>query len=82
MIDDFFIVEERSPCFDATLVTRMPGTYFMEEHAVSLKLPTLWTSQPEVWFTQAEAQFTLRGITADETKYFYILASLDQEMVT
>ena len=54
----------------------------MEEHAVSLKLPTFWTSQPDVWFAQAEAQFTLRGITADETKYFYVLASLDQETAT
>ena len=54
----------------------------MEGNAVSLKLPTFWTSQPEVWFAQAEAQFTLRGITADETKYFYVLASLDQETAT
>ena len=52
------------------------------EHAVSLKLPTFWTSQPEVWFAQAEAQFNLRGITADDTKYFYVLAALDQQTAT
>ena len=46
------------------------------------KTPTFCTSQPEVWFAQAEAQFTLRGITADETKYFYVLSSLDEEMAT
>ena len=50
-----------------------------EEHAVSLKLPTFWTSHPEVWFVQAEAQFELRRVTADETKYLYVLAALDQE---
>lgn len=53
-----------------------------EEHAVSLKLPTFWTSQPEVWFAQAEAQFHLRGITADDTKYYYVLAALDQDTAT
>ena len=50
-----------------------------EENAVSLKLPTLWTSQPEVWFTQAQAQFNLQGISTSDTKYFYVLAALDQE---
>ncbi len=53
-----------------------------EEHAVSLKLPTFWTSQPEVWFAQAEAQFTLRGITTDATQYFYVVAALDQQTAT
>jgi len=53
-----------------------------EEHAVSLKLPTFWTSQPDVWFAQAEAQFSLRGITADDTKYFYVIAALDQQTAT
>ena len=52
------------------------------EHAVSLKLPTFWMLQPEVWFTQAEAQFNLRGITANDTKYFYVLTALDQQTVT
>ena len=54
----------------------------IQEHAVSLKLPTFWTSQPEVWFAQAEAQFNLRGITFDATKYYYVLAALDQETAT
>lgn len=54
----------------------------MSENAVSLKLPAFWTSQPEVWFAQAEAQFNLRGVTASDTKYFYVLAALDQETAT
>ena len=31
--------------------------------AVSLKLPTFWAEHPQVWFTQAEAQFHIRKIT-------------------
>ena len=67
---------------DATLVTLTPGTYFMarEEHAVALKLPIFWTAQPDVWF--AQAQFNLRGITADDTKYYYVVAALDQDTAT
>ena len=53
-----------------------------EEHAVSLKLPAFWTSQPDVWFAQAEAQFSLRGVSADETKYYYVIAALDQQTAT
>ena len=52
------------------------------ENAVSLYLPTFWISQPEIRFVQVEAQFKLRGIAADDSKYFYVLAALDQETVT
>jgi hypothetical protein len=47
-------------------------------NAVSLKLPTFWSSQPTVWFVQAEAQFHIRSITDDTTKYYYVVAALDQ----
>ena len=50
-----------------------------EANAVSLKLPIFWTSQPQVWFQQAEAQFTIRNITVDNTKYAYVVAALDQD---
>ena len=49
---------------------------------MALKLPTFWSSQPRVWFAQAEAQFEIRRITADETKYYHILAALDQGTAT
>ena len=53
-----------------------------EVNAVSLKLPIFYTSPPEVWFFQAEAQFAPGGITADETKYYYVIATHDQPTVT
>ena len=45
--------------------------------AVSLKLPEFWTRSPEVWFAKIEAQFNTRQISSDQTKYDYVLASLE-----
>ena len=50
-----------------------------QQYAVSLKLPGFWTIHPRVWFQQTEAQFVLRQITADNMKYFYVVAALDQD---
>jgi len=52
--------------------------------AVALKLPNFWVGNPEVWFAQAEAQFATRQpqITADDTKYNYVLAALDNAAAT
>lgn len=46
-------------------------------HAVSLKLPTFWPDEPDIWFAQAESQFAIRGITADATKFHYVVSALD-----
>lgn len=45
----------------------------MATHPVSLKLPEFWKTQALAWFTQTEAQFALRDITADATKYYYVV---------
>ena len=46
--------------------------------AVSLKLPEFYTDNPEVWFVYCDAQFQLRRITNDETKFAHIVLALPQ----
>ena len=46
-------------------------------HAVALKLPPFWADEPDIWFAQAESQFTLRSIVAEDTKFHYVVAALD-----
>ncbi|CAI5657440.1 unnamed protein product [Oreochromis niloticus] len=45
--------------------------------AVPLELPDFWLHDPPSWFVHVEAQFALRGISADDTKYHQAVASLD-----
>lgn len=50
--------------------------------AVSVKLPVFWTANPRAWFAQVEAQFAIKRITVDETKYYYVVSALDADTAT
>ena len=43
----------------------------------TVKLSDFWQRNPWPWFQHIEAQFQLRGITQDVTKYFHVVAALD-----
>jgi hypothetical protein len=48
---------------------------------VAVKLPDFWVKDPKMWFSQAEAQFRHARITAETTKYDYILMKLPEDVV-
>lgn len=47
-----------------------------------LDLPPFWSRRPELWFHSVEAQFQLKKITVDSTKYYAILTKLDQDTLS
>ena len=44
---------------------------------VSVKLPEWWPDNARLWFIQAEAQFNLRGIKDQKTKFWHVVATID-----
>ena len=48
--------------------------------AVSVKLPPFWPDKTGLWFAQAEAQFAIKGITVDKTKFSYVVSMLDNKI--
>ena len=45
--------------------------------AVALKLPSPWTNDLDSWFAQIEAQFALKNISSERTKYNHVVAVLE-----
>ena len=43
----------------------------------AVKLPVFWTEEPEIWFSQAEANFRSKGVTTEVSKFNNVVAHLD-----
>ena len=54
----------------------------MAVEVVSVKLPTFWPDNPKSWFIQAEAEFSLRKITVEDTKYSHVVAALNPQIAS
>lgn len=48
---------------------------------VAIKPPPFWKTSPKLWFSHLEAQFATGGITTEDTKYYYVVAALDEQML-
>lgn len=50
-----------------------------ESYRVGVKTPKFNPDDPELWFAQLEGQFVLSNISADATKFYYVLAQLEPQ---
>jgi hypothetical protein len=48
---------------------------------VPVRFPSFWAEWPASWFTQAEAQFHLVGIRNELTKFYDVIAHVDEKYV-
>jgi hypothetical protein len=49
---------------------------------VAVRPPPFWPERPAVWFAQAEAQFTLAGISSEKLKFCHVISQLDHRYAT
>ena len=48
----------------------------------TIKIPEFWESSAAAWFSTVEAQFTIRKIDDDETRYCYVVAHLGNSVAS
>lgn len=49
--------------------------------ASNIKIPPFWRDEPDIWFIQIEASFSIAKITKDEIKYHLLIANLDTSVL-
>lgn len=52
--------------------------YAMSRH---VKIPPFWNKNPQLWFHQLDAQFTICKVTKEVTKFNYVVSALDMEVL-
>ena len=71
---------ERAPelSLSAAVVSLPPASV----STVTVKIPPFWPVDPQVWFAQVEAQFSMQNTTSQRTKFDHVVAALAPEFAT
>ncbi|XP_023225749.1 uncharacterized protein LOC111626567 [Centruroides sculpturatus] len=48
---------------------------------VAIRPPPFWKGNPNLWFAQLEAQFSINNITVDDTKFKHVVAAIEPEIL-
>ncbi|XP_037512337.1 uncharacterized protein LOC119389205 [Rhipicephalus sanguineus] len=56
--------------------------YLNDVSAVQLRLPSFWPQDPQVWFHQVEAQFSLYRIASETTRYHHVASVLPPDVAS
>ncbi|XP_013196622.2 uncharacterized protein LOC106139679 [Amyelois transitella] len=48
-------------------------------YRVGVRIAPFWPDKPMIWFAQLEGQFLISNITADTTKFYYVISQLDNQ---
>lgn len=47
-----------------------------------VKVPPFWNKNPQLWFLQLDAQFSICRVTAEQVKFHHVVAALDMEVLS
>jgi hypothetical protein len=61
----------------APVQTEAPTLRNPEVDRVTVRVPPFWSNEPALWFSQLESQLALANVTADTTKFHYVVSNLD-----
>lgn len=53
----------------------------IDQVSMSAKLPPFWKANPRLWFCQVESQFESRRIVSEKTRYHFVVASIESEIL-
>ncbi|KAG0422921.1 hypothetical protein HPB47_001273 [Ixodes persulcatus] len=67
-------------CAAATTASDRPNSKKTNDKLIELRLPAFWAKNPWAWFSQVEAQFHLRRITTQESRYYHMVSALPPEV--